>query len=131
MTAAHRSVAGAAYRTPQPTCARNFVGHDRAKQSVLNVEKCELTKRCGSCVKHPRIRCGLERSHIPAPPPLDSGRKRIKRRSLDSVVADRYPFTMSEAREVAKDQDITAVDLAWLEAALEEYKALLQYLREH
>lgn len=38
---------------------------------------------------------------------------------------------MSEARKVATDQDITAVDLAWLEAALEEYEALLQYLREH
>lgn len=38
---------------------------------------------------------------------------------------------MSEARDSPTDQDISAVDLAWLEAALEEYKALLQYLRDH
>lgn len=73
----------------------------------------------------------VERSHIPTPRPSTQAGNEIKRTSLDSVVADRYPFTMSEAREVATDQDITAVDLAWLEAALEEYKALLQYLREH
>lgn len=55
----------------------------------------------------------------------------VKRVSLDSVVDDRYPLSMSEARDLATDQDMNAADLAWLEAALEEYKALLQYLREH
>lgn len=38
---------------------------------------------------------------------------------------------MSEARDFATDQDIDAVDLAWLEATLEDYKALLEYLRDH
>jgi hypothetical protein len=38
---------------------------------------------------------------------------------------------MSEARDLATDRDIDAADLAWLEVALEEYQALLQYLREH
>lgn len=60
--------------------------------------------------------------------PPRCGRKRL---SLDSVVDDRYPLSMSEASDLATDQDMNAADLAWLEAALEEYKALLQYLREH
>ena len=60
-----------------------------------------------------------------------ASRPRSNAETLDSVVLDRYPFAMSEAREVATDQDISAVDLAWLDAALEEYKALLLYLREH
>lgn len=55
----------------------------------------------------------------------------IKREILESVVADRYPLNMSEARDLATDQDIDAADLAWLEATLEEYEALLQYLRDH
>lgn len=59
---------------------------------------------------------------------IESG---IKRETLDSVVGDRYPLGMSDARELATDQDIDAVDLAWLEASLEEYRALLQYLRDH
>jgi len=55
----------------------------------------------------------------------------IKRQTLDSVVAYRYPGTMSEARDLTTDRDIDAVDLSWLEATLEEYASLLQYLREH
>jgi hypothetical protein len=38
---------------------------------------------------------------------------------------------MSEARDLTTDRDIDAVDLSWLEATLEEYASLLQYLREH
>ncbi len=38
---------------------------------------------------------------------------------------------MFEARDLPTDQEMDAADLAWIEAALEEYKALLQYLREH
>lgn len=55
----------------------------------------------------------------------------IKRETLESVVTDRYPLNMSEARDLVTDQDIDAADLAWLEATLEEYEALLQYLRDH
>jgi hypothetical protein len=40
-------------------------------------------------------------------------------------------LNMPEARDLATGQDIDAADLAWLEATLEEYKALLQYLRDH
>lgn len=47
------------------------------------------------------------------------------------MVADRYHLNMSEARDLVTDQDIDAADLAWLEATQEEYKALLQYLRDH
>lgn len=38
---------------------------------------------------------------------------------------------MSEARDLVTDQDIDPVDLAWIEANLEEYQALLEYLRDH
>jgi hypothetical protein len=51
--------------------------------------------------------------------------------TLETVVPDRYPLTMPEARNQVTDQDIDPVDLAWLEAALEEYRALLEYLRDH
>lgn len=40
-------------------------------------------------------------------------------------------LTMSEARDPATDQNIDAADLVWLEATLEEYQTLLQYLRDH
>jgi hypothetical protein len=55
----------------------------------------------------------------------------IKRETLETVVPDRYPLTMSEARNQVTDQDIDPVDLAWLEGALEEYRELLEYLRDH
>jgi hypothetical protein len=50
----------------------------------------------------------------------DHGDAGIKRETLETVVPDRCPLTMSEARDLATDQDIDPVDLAWLEAALEE-----------
>lgn len=40
-------------------------------------------------------------------------------------------WDMSEARDVATDTDVDAAELAWLDARLEEYRELLQYLREH
>lgn len=55
----------------------------------------------------------------------------IKRETLETVVSDRYPLTMSEARDQGSERGIDSVDLAWLEAALEEYRALLEYLRDH
>jgi hypothetical protein len=38
---------------------------------------------------------------------------------------------MSESRDVATDKDVDAAELAWLDARIEEYRVLLQYLREH
>lgn len=38
---------------------------------------------------------------------------------------------MSEARDVATDTGLSQADLAWLDARLEEYRDLLQYLRDH
>lgn len=38
---------------------------------------------------------------------------------------------MTEARDVARDTDLDAKELAWLNARLEEYRELLQYLRDH
>lgn len=38
---------------------------------------------------------------------------------------------MSEARDVATDVEPSQADLAWLDARLEEYQDLLQYLRDH
>jgi len=40
-------------------------------------------------------------------------------------------LTTSEARDLATDPNIEAVDLAWLKATLKEYKTLLQDLRDH
>ena len=41
----------------------------------------------------------------------------IKRQGLDSVAADQYSSSMSEARDLVTDQSVDAVDLAWLDAA--------------
>jgi hypothetical protein len=38
---------------------------------------------------------------------------------------------MSEARDLATDTERSAAELAWLDACLEEYRDLLQYLRDH
>jgi len=38
---------------------------------------------------------------------------------------------MSEARGVAPDTGLSQAELAWLDARLEEYRDLLQYLRDH
>jgi hypothetical protein len=38
---------------------------------------------------------------------------------------------MSEARDIATDTELDASELVWLNARLEEYRDLLQYLREH
>lgn len=61
----------------------------------------------------------------------DLGEAGIKRGTLETVAPGRYPLAMSEARDLVTDQDIDPVDLAWIEANLEEYQALLEYLRDH
>jgi hypothetical protein len=38
---------------------------------------------------------------------------------------------MSEASDVTTDSQLEAADVAWLNARLEEYRDLLDYLREH
>jgi hypothetical protein len=38
---------------------------------------------------------------------------------------------MSEARDVATDAELSQAELAWLNARLEEYRDLLEYLRDH
>lgn len=38
---------------------------------------------------------------------------------------------MSEARDLAIDSELDQVELDWLNARLEEYRDLLQYLRDH
>jgi hypothetical protein len=38
---------------------------------------------------------------------------------------------MPEARDLATDTELAATEFAWLEARLEEYQDLLQYLRDH
>lgn len=48
---------------------------------------------------------------------------------LASPADNLYP--MSEARDVATDAELSQADLAWLDARLEEYRDLLQYLRDH
>ena len=48
---------------------------------------------------------------------------------LSSPADNLYP--MSEARDVATDAELPQVDLAWINARVEEYRDLLQYLRDH
>lgn len=48
---------------------------------------------------------------------------------LSSPADNLYP--MSEARDVATDSELSQAHLAWLDARLEEYRDLLQYLRDH
>ncbi|CAN5743955.1 hypothetical protein BH23ACT5_BH23ACT5_21600 [soil metagenome] len=50
---------------------------------------------------------------------------------MDSVVDARYPMNMTEARDLAIDTELEAAELAWLSARLDEYRDLLQYLRDH
>ena len=38
---------------------------------------------------------------------------------------------VSEARDVATDTELSQAELAWLGACLEQYRDLLQYLRDH
>lgn len=38
---------------------------------------------------------------------------------------------MPEAPDPTTDTELSAADLAWLTARLEEYRDLLQYLRDH
>jgi len=38
---------------------------------------------------------------------------------------------MPEARDIATEAELSQAELAWLDARLEEYRDLLQYLRDH
>jgi hypothetical protein len=38
---------------------------------------------------------------------------------------------MFDARDLATDTELSPTELAWLNARLEEYRALFQYLRDH
>jgi hypothetical protein len=40
-------------------------------------------------------------------------------------------YSMSDARDLATDTQLSPTELAWLNARLEEYRELLQYLRDH
>ena len=48
---------------------------------------------------------------------------------LSSLADNLYP--MPEARDLATNTELLAAELAWLNARLEEYRDLLQYLRDH
>jgi hypothetical protein len=50
---------------------------------------------------------------------------------MDYVVSGRYPHPMSVASDPAAKTELSASELASLEARLEEYQELLQYLRDH
>lgn len=49
--------------------------------------------------------------------------------TLSSPADNLYP--MADARDLATDSELAAAELAWLNARLEEYRELLQYLRDH
>jgi hypothetical protein len=55
----------------------------------------------------------------------------VKHQRMDSALPADNLYPMSEAREVATDAGLSQADLAWLDARLEEYRDLLQYLRDH
>jgi len=38
---------------------------------------------------------------------------------------------MTEARDLAEDSQLEPDELAWLQARIEEYRELLEYLRDH
>lgn len=38
---------------------------------------------------------------------------------------------MADARDLGTDSELAPAELAWLNARLEEYRELLQYLRDH
>jgi hypothetical protein len=48
---------------------------------------------------------------------------------LSSAADTIYP--MSDARDLANHTELSPTELAWLNARLEEYRELLQYLRDH
>jgi len=48
-----------------------------------------------------------------------------------SVGRGRYHFKMTEARDLNQDSKLEPDELAWLDARLEEYRELLEYLRDH
>ena len=47
-----------------------------------------------------------------------------------SLVADTL-LGVTEARDLATNSDLEPADLDWLIARLDEYRELLEYLREH
>jgi hypothetical protein len=50
---------------------------------------------------------------------------------MDSVARGRYALSVTEARDLAASSPLEPADLAWLNARLDEYRDLLEYLREH
>lgn len=52
-------------------------------------------------------------------------------RNVDCVADSRYAFGVTEARDLASSSELEPADLAWLIARLDEYRDLLEYLREH
>lgn len=50
---------------------------------------------------------------------------------MDSVTDSRYALSVTEARDLTTDTLLEPTDLAWLLARLDEYRDLLEYLREH
>ena len=52
-------------------------------------------------------------------------------RNVDCVADSRYAFSVTVARDLASSSELEPADLAWLIARLDEYRDLLEYLREH
>ena len=50
---------------------------------------------------------------------------------MDSVAACGYAWSVTEARDLQTTTELEPNELAWLDARLDEYRDLLEYLRDH